>query len=212
MTTRAYNQLYLSKSSRVLGNMLHDAVVEFKIDGQRFLEFFVQSGVAKQFEEGNPKYIAGKSGLELFLEVIEKTTGKTYNADFIETFDRDEVYWVGWILAHYQWYSSRPFKEIIETVSYNDFLCLYPTLHEADIQKSYEVLDMHFFKNENKLKIVRQRCGLTQKELAEKAGIPLSTLRGYEYGKKDISKAGAETVIKLINVLKCDFSDLLDKF
>lgn len=71
---------------------------------------------------------------------------------------------------------------------------------------------MHFLKNENKLKIVRQRCGLTQKELAEKAGIPLSTLRGYEYGKKDISKAGAETVIKLINVLKCDLSDLLDKF
>ena len=63
MTIHAYNQLYLSKSSRVLGNMLHDAVVEFKIDGQRFLEFFVQSGVAKQFEEGNPKYIAGKSGL-----------------------------------------------------------------------------------------------------------------------------------------------------
>ena len=174
MTIHAYNQLYLSKSSRALGNMLHDAVVEFKLDGQQFLEFFVQSGVAKQFEEGNPKYIAGKSGLELFLEVMEKTTGKTYNADFVETFDRDEVYWVGWILAHYQWHSGRPFKEIIETVSYNDFLCLYPTLHEADIQKSYEVLDMHFLKNENKLKIVRKRCGLTQKELAEKSGVPFS--------------------------------------
>ena len=63
-----------------------------------------------------------------------------------------------------------------------------------------------------RLKKARKAKKLTQKELAEKAGIPLSTLRGYEYGKKDISKAGAETVIKLINVLKCDLSDLLDKF
>ena len=211
MMTHAYNQLYLSKSSRVIGNMLNDAVVEFKMDGQQFLELFIQSGVAKQFEDGNPQYIAGKSGLELFLEVMNNTTGETYNIDFVETFDRDDVFWVGWILAHYQWYSCRSFKEILETVSYNDFLCLYVTLHEADIQKSYEVLDMHFVKNANKLKVVRQRCGLTQKELAEKSGVPLSTIRGYEYEKKDIRKAGAETIIKLIRTLKCDFSDLLDK-
>ena len=76
MTTRAYSQLYLSKASRAIGNMLHDAVLEYGINGTDFLKRFIQSNVAEQIEAGNPKYIAGKSGLELFLEVMEKTTGE----------------------------------------------------------------------------------------------------------------------------------------
>ena len=67
MTTHAYSQLYLSKASRAIGNMLHDAVVEYGINGTDFLRRFIQSDVARQFENGHPKYIAGKSGLELFL-------------------------------------------------------------------------------------------------------------------------------------------------
>ena len=69
--THAYSPLYLSKSSRTVGNMLHDAVVEFGMDGTDFLNRFIQSDVATQIESGNPKYIAGKSGLELFLEVMD---------------------------------------------------------------------------------------------------------------------------------------------
>ena len=84
MTIHAYSQLYLSKASRAVGNMLHDAVVEFDISGTDFLKLFIQSDVAEQFESGNPKYIAGKSGLELFLEVMEKTTGKSYNVEIIK--------------------------------------------------------------------------------------------------------------------------------
>ena len=75
MMTHAYSQLYLNKSSRAVGNMLHDAVLEFGMDGGDFLKLFIQSDVALQIESGNPKYIAGKSGLELFLEIMEKTTG-----------------------------------------------------------------------------------------------------------------------------------------
>lgn len=72
MTIHAYSQIYLSKSSRAIGNMLHDAVLEFGMDGTDFLKRFIQSEVAEQIENGNPKYIAGKSGLELFLEVMKK--------------------------------------------------------------------------------------------------------------------------------------------
>ena len=78
MTTHAYSQLYLGKECRAVGNMLHDAVVEFGINRIDLLKRFIQSDVAEQLENGNPKYIAGKSGMELFLEVMEKTTGKTY--------------------------------------------------------------------------------------------------------------------------------------
>ena len=76
MTTHAYSQIYLGKASRTIGNMLHDAVLEYGIDGNDFLTRFIQSDIAAQFECGNPKYIAGKSGVELRSEVMEKTTGK----------------------------------------------------------------------------------------------------------------------------------------
>ena len=57
--THAYSQTYLAKISRAVGNMLHDAVLEFGFDGSEFLDRFIQSGVAEQIENGNPKYIAG---------------------------------------------------------------------------------------------------------------------------------------------------------
>ena len=210
MTTHAYSQLYLSKASRAIGNMLHDAVIEFGMDGEDFLDRFIQSNIAEEIESGNPKYIAGKSGLELFLEVMEKTTGKAYDAELVESYERSPVYWVGWMLTHYQWYSSHTFKSIIDTVPYNELLGLYGTLHEADIEKSYEVLDAHLERNESKLKTARKHCGLTQEDLANESGVSLNTIRAYERKSKDINKAQSDIVLRLARALKCNMTDLLD--
>lgn len=210
MTTHAYSQLYLSKASRAVGNMLHDAVVGFGMDGEDFLKRFIQSDIAEEIESGNPKYIAGKSGLELFLEVMEKTTGKAYDTNLIESYERSPVYWVGWMLTHYQWYSSRTFKSILDTVPYDELLGLYGTLHEADIEKSYEVLDAHFEKSDSKLKTARKHCGLTQEELSHESGVSLNTIRAYERKGKDINKAQFDIVLRLAKALKCDITELLD--
>lgn len=208
MTTHAYSPLYLNKATRAMGNMLHDAVLEFGMNGKDFLEQFVQSEVAEEFENGNPKYIAGRSGLELFVEVMEKTTGKVYDTVLIENYERSNAYWVGWILAHYQWYSGRSFRSILETIPYEELVGLYGTLHEADVQKSYEVLDLHFKNAESKLKTLRRKCGLTQEELADESGVSLNTIRAYERKSKDLNKAGFEIVMKLAKALKCDVEEL----
>lgn len=210
MTTRAYSSLYLDKVSRAVGNMLHDAVLEFGMNGADFLERFIQSNIAAQIEDGNPKYLAGKSGLELFLVVMEKTTGQNWPANLIESYERSAVYWVGWMLTHYQWYSARSFKSILATVPYEELLGLYGTLHEADIEKSYEVLDAHFFKSESKLKTARKLCGLTQEALARESGVSLNTIRAYERKSKDLNKAGFDTVRRLANALKCELSELIE--
>lgn len=210
MTTHAYSPLYLSKASRAVGNMLHDAVVEQGMSGTDFLRRFIQSDVAEQIESGNPKYIAGKSGLELFLEVMEKTTGERYTADLVESYERSDVYWVGWMLTHYQWYSGRSFKSILDTVPYEELLGLYGTLHEADIQKSYDVVDAHFEQSESKLKIARKHCGLTQEALAIESGVSLNTIRAYERKSKDLNKAQFDTVMRLAKALKCEVSELLE--
>ena len=210
MTTHAYSPLYLAKASRAVGNMLHDAVLEFGMNGADFLKLFIQSDVAEQIESGNPKYIAGKSGLELFLEVMEKTTGEAFHAELIASYERSSVYWVGWMLTHYQWYSGRSFKSILDTIPYDELLGLYGTLHEADIQKSYEVLDAHFAKSESKLKTARKHRGLTQEVLANLSGVSLNTIRAYERKGKDLNKAQFEIVVRLAKALKCDVTELHD--
>lgn len=210
MTTPAYNPIYLSKAAKALGNMLHGAVIEFNYDGEEFLHLFIQSEIAKQIEDGNPKYIAGKSGLELLTEVVERTTGKQTEAIMIESYDRSDVYWVGWMLAHYQWCCGRSFRDILEVISYQAFLGLYDTLHEADVRKAYEVLDAHFDGAECKLKATRNRCGITQEELARLSGVSLNTIRAYERKSKDINKAQTDIVLRLVSALKCDITDVLE--
>ena len=211
MMTHAYSQLYLNKSSRAVGNMLHDAVLEFGMDGGDFLKLFIQSDVALQIESGNPKYIAGKSGLELFLEIMEKTTGQSYaTAGPIENYDRSDVYWAGWMLTHYQWYSGRTFKSILDTIPYDELIGLYGPLHEADIQKSYDVLDAHFSQTESPLKTARKHCGLTQEAPANASGVSLNTIRAYERKSKDLDKAQFDIVMRLAKALKCDVSELLE--
>lgn len=210
MMTHAYSQLYLGKASRTIGNMLHDAVLEYGVNGSDFLKRFVQSDIAEQFEEGNPKYIAGKSGLELFIEVMEKTTGESCNTRLVESYERSATYWVGWMLTHYQWYSGRSFKSILDTVPYSELLGLYETLHEADIRKSYEVMDTHFINHESKLKTIRKYCGLTQEALAKESGVSVNTIRAYERKSKDLNKAQFDIVVRLSKALKCEASELFE--
>lgn len=205
----AYDSMYLDKTSRTIGSMLHDAVYEYQYDGSDFLNRFIQSGIAGHIEDGSPKYLAGRSGHELVLEIIEETTGKPLSPIYIETFERSDAYWSGWILARYQWYSGRTFRDILDTVSYDDLLALYSTLHEADVQKVYDVLDLHFAGSQSKLKTLRKICSLTQEELSEASGVPLSTIRAYERKAKDINKAQADILLKLARALKCDIKDLL---
>ena len=210
MAIPAYNSIYLSKTARTIGNMLHNAVLEFGYDGNDFLRMFIQSDVAEQIENANPKYLAGKSGMELFTEVVEKASGEPVEPRLIESYSRSDVYWVGWALTHYQWYSGRSFRDILETISYDELSGLYNTLHEADINKVYEVLDMHFRDADSKLKQTRKRCGITQEQLAELSGVSLNTIRAYERRAKDINKAQVDIVIKLSNALMCDIADILD--
>lgn len=209
MMTPVYNATYLSKTAKSVGNMLHDAVIEFGYKGDEFLHMFIQSGIAEEIESGNPKYIAGKSGIELFSEVMERTVGKQIDADVIETYEKSDVYWIGWALTHYQWYSGRSFKDILETVSFDALQGLYDTLHETDVRKFYEVLDAHFAQTGSKLKIVRKDCGLTQEELSGLSGVSINTIRAYERKSKDINKAQAEIVVRLSGALKCEMMDIL---
>ena len=59
-----------------------------------------------------------------------------------------------------------------------------------------------------KLAALREKIGLTQKQLGDLVGVDTSTIRNWEYGK------GSETfakVARLCKVLECDIEDLFEE-
>ena len=60
----------------------------------------------------------------------------------------------------------------------------------------------------NKLKELRIASKLTQKQLAELAGVNYQMLQRYEQGTRDLKKASFETCLKLAQALGVNIMDL----
>jgi len=88
-----------------------------QVNMDSFLELFIGTGYAEQFAAGVPKYVSGISGTELVIDVLTKSGT---DIDFPQAqidYDYSPQYWCGWILAYYQWYTGRSFKEIAKHIS-----------------------------------------------------------------------------------------------
>ena len=81
MMMPAYEETYLNDAMCAMGEMLDYAVHDCGCDGDLFFTQFLSSGVAEQFERGNPKFVGGMSGVELALEVFRRTTGQVPDAE-----------------------------------------------------------------------------------------------------------------------------------
>lgn len=62
-----------------------------------------------------------------------------------------------------------------------------------------------------KLKELRLAAGLSQSQLAEKAGLNVRMLQYYEQGYKNINNARIDILIKYCLALDCKLSDLIDE-
>jgi len=208
----AYKETYLSSAANKFGNMMNYAVNDYDIDGDRYLHMFISSGLAQQFERGNPKFIAGLSGIDLATETIRFTTGKTPTIKPTELDYRTAEYWGGWALARYQWYSSLRFASILRCITFSDILDMYPTLHEADITKFISIANELYIRAnpQTNLKRIREINGLSQSKLAKEADVSLRSIQMYEQRNKDINKAKVITIVKIAQVLGCNVEDLME--
>ena len=140
--TRAYAETYLDDAMNNLGYMFDYAVNDCGYGAGEFFTHFIVSGVAASFEKGNPKYVAGLSGPELASEVILRVQGARPDIPSSEGIDKSAEYWAGWIMAYYQWYSSRRFADLHRhNLTIERVLSLYSPLHEADVSKFVAVAD-----------------------------------------------------------------------
>ena len=206
---RAYDKLYLGRARVVLAGMLDYIVNDLKYSLDDAFKYFMESGVAKQFENGVPRVVVGKTGVELAYEIMPsgaKFTRPSYR------YDRSKEYWVGWALAYYQWQTSLSFAKIFKYISPDKIASMYPKYHEMDIRHFCDAMNELYSsgKGKSNLKSLRERASLSQSALAEKSGIPVRTIQQYEQGQKNINKSSAEYVISLSRVLCCEPSDLLE--
>lgn len=208
----AYDKVYLEKARTALGRMLDFAVYDLKYDITKFFEMFIKSGIAAQFELGDFTLLVGMSGVELAYRVLEQS-GIYERIKPNYSVNRSEEFWTGWALAYYQWETSLGFAEIVRCVPIRDIVALYSPYHEMDIRQFVDKMnDLYKAANpETNLKRLRQKAGLSQRELAELSGIPVRMIQQYEQRRKNINKAQAEYLVKLTRLLYCEVEDLMEK-
>lgn len=209
---RAYDESYLNDAMDSLGEMLDYAVVDCGYDIDEFFVWFITSGVAWQFERGNPKYVAGMSGVELAREVVFRITGARESRLATQPLDRSPEYWTGWILAYYQWYRALRFADLAEGGLVPSAVLDRYLLHEADLTKFVAVADEILgsrLEEPTALARIRKNRGMTQQELADRSGVTLRMIQLYEQRQNDISKASVSVVLALARVLGCEAEDLV---
>ena len=212
MTIRAYQEIYLSKAQSVLGDAFDYAVNICNISGTDFVKLFSVSSVSKRMEHGEPAFLAGKSGIEIVVDIVAETKGQELHIELQEHMGRSREYWIGWAVAYYQWWSGRKYSDIFKVVSFDDLEMMYYTLHEADVSKFADIVDARmkeYFPTTN-LKRIRTAYGCTQAELAKRSGVSLRSIQMYEQRNKDISKASVDTVYRIAKVLGCTMEDLVE--
>lgn len=210
--TYAYDKVYLDKARSALGRMLDFAVHDLGYDIGEFFDLFISTGTA-EFETGDYTLLVGKSGVELAYEVLDRALGSVERISPRYTANRSEEYWTGWALAYYQWETALSFREIVRYVPIKEIRALYSPYHEMDIRQFVDKINDLYraAKPDTNLKVLRQRAGLSQRELAERSGVPLRTIQQYEQRQKQINKAQAEYLAMLAKALRCDMEDLIER-
>lgn len=209
----AYQEMYLSKVQSVLGDAFDYAINTCSISGKDFVKLFIASSVSKRMGNGEPAYLAGKSGIEITREIVAETKGRELQIEPQEQFGRSVEYWIGWSVAYYQWYSGRKYSDIFKVISFEDLQKMYHTFHEADITKFVDIVDSRAkeYFSETNLKRIRTAYGVTQVKLAERSGVSLRSIQMYEQRNKNINKATVDSMYRLAKVLGCTIEDLIEK-
>ncbi len=199
----SYDEYYLSKLQNRLGDLFEIALVFEKIDVEEFEKIFINSIIADAFETNNMIYTLGKSSSELLAIMLNKDP-KEYKMSPIAT----PEYWAGYVLCYIVWYFNISFKYVFNKVSLKELIMNYFPYHEMDIKQLIDFYEERL-NIPSKLKIMREKKGLSQSELAMLTDIPLRTIKSYEQKTVDIAKAQVETVFVLARELNCKIEDLI---
>ena len=102
----AYDKVYLNMAQRVMGNMLNYAVYDCGYELSEYYNIFLESSYCERFGKGDIFVIAGMSGAELAIKVLDIPDDKIIMPGVYD--GRSQEYWTGWILAYYPHRGTAP--------------------------------------------------------------------------------------------------------
>ena len=201
--TRQLKETYTSIIQERLAVLFEIGVYLHNIPIDQFANDFASSKIGKAFENMNPIYVMGKSSSELY--------GLMYNKDS----NMKEVpsnhspeYWVGWVLGYAQCVFKKSYTTLIKVFPCSELMNNYFPYHEMDINHIICVFKEKL-KKHSPLKERRKMIGLSRKDLSLISNVPISSIKAYEEGKRDLGHASAYTVMVLARSLCCSIEDLM---
>ena len=208
----AYDRLYLDTARGTLGSMLDYAVNRLQMKLGEFYRLFLTTGIADRFGAGEAKLIAGVSGPELAVVVLEDAglAAELYPSSVEQ--GKSPEYWTGWALAYYQWNRGISFSEIERFAACEEVRELYHPYHEMDIRQFVDRIDVLESESSDVTRLARLRkyAEYSQAQLARQSGVPVRTIQQYAQRQKDIIKAGTDQVLRLARALYCDPENLIE--
>jgi len=194
----AYNKIYLDDAMQTAGAMMDCAVNALCCPMNEFWARFLSSGIADRFSRGDVTCLAGKSGVELAIEVMRLTGRDIPGNDGVISISSPE-YWAGCTLAYYQWQSGMSFKQLSRLgLDMCSVISMFFPLHEADLSvfchRADEIVMERMKSLPHWIKHLRKLNDITQEELSEITGVPLRQIRAYEQKTIDTSNAESRTI------------------
>lgn len=210
----AYDYDLMPRAQVVLGSMFDTSMNFYGVKLGLFYHMFLNSALSSKIAAGVPSIIEGRSGRELAYDLLEYNGYTNLKKPEFYSHERSQSYWLGWSMAYYQWYKGIAFSQFTEHISIEAYWNMYDKYHEMDIAQFVDGVDAMRRKEqtESRLKRLRTYAMLSQKQLADKSGVPLRTIQQYEQKAKDINKANVDYIVRLSKTLNCGVEMLLEEW
>lgn len=143
---------------------------------------------------------------EEFMEMSYESLGKVlFNASSVFNEERNEaLYWAGLQYMNISLNCNIPLRQVALICPLSRMLTHFEIYHEMNDIRMVE----EFMKNEYRrsiLKALRNREGLSVRQLGELTGISENTIKHYEKSNENLFKASFENIVSLTRVLKCSY-------
>lgn len=199
---RAYDEIYIDDAMHTLAEMFDYAATAEEADA--LFERFITSGVATQFERGNPHYLNMPPNA-LYYEVMGQYPQKVF-----WDAEKSRQYWCGFVLAYYQWYMGLRFEFIGKRFPPSRIIALYHPLHEVSLKDFIDIANNVVLQKETNLAKFRKTAKLSQRSLSQSSDVPLRSIQLYEQRRLDINYAPVNKLVRISKVLGCHIEDLME--
>jgi hypothetical protein len=135
------DSIMLSGMIDCLSVAVENAVLVWRFTLEEFFDMFIKSTLADSFSNQEPFVTTGCTGEELVALIHEKVTGE--KAEIKEghaSIGYSEYYWIGYAIALFSGMSGLGIEHIISKISSDEWLRLFPLLHEYGDDMLYDKL------------------------------------------------------------------------